>query len=784
MAQHSQAQNAEKALTNFVKQHPQEKVYIHYDKDYYATGETMFFKAYFYSNGYPSMVSSNFYLQLLNNKGDIIDQKHYGIGGGTLAGSIDLPDSLPTGNYIVRAGTPNMLQEDPSFIYKKSIFVYNPASGQSATGNTSSDLLVQFFPESGNMVDGILSTIAFKATDAKGKPIEVTGMLKSPDGVDIPFKSFHDGIGKFQFRPKAGLAYAAEVTANGKTTRVDLPAVQTSGINLHVQDEKGGKLFQLGRSNNEKEKYNVLNLVVTLNNAVVYDNTISFDDYPSVKGHLVTDSLTSGILHFTVFNEQMQPLAERLAFVNNEEYKSKSNLDIRTKGLQKRQQNSYQLSFSDTVPTSLSVSVADAAITEVGDKDNIYSRLLLTSDLKGYVYNPSWYFNANDENIKQGLDNLMLTHGWSRYKWTELLANTPQAKPKAEKYLLALSGQVVDPKDQAPVSGGRLIMDLEAADSNFQHFELEVDKLGKFAMDSLLYSGNGKFFYQYTNSNGKAKDVLVQLDENKLEKRYTAVQRSWVDAAKVIPSAETSLTVLPYKLPKQETEVKTLEKVVLTSKEKRPTDEVNDKYATGFFRTMGKIVIDNINEPAGNASMSVVTYLSQSMRTVELKNGKFINKKNMTLLTQQNWEVGVMLDENSISVSNLQPIRMDEVAMIKFYEGGFPGNSAPGGAIVVYTKKDNEGKKKQVGTEKYFELNGFSIVKEYYHPNYAIVNPANAAPDSRTTLYWNPAVFTSGQKPTFDIKFYNNDISKKLRVTVEGFDARGRLIHVEKVVSE
>ena len=172
------------------------------------------------------------------------------------------------------------------------------------------------------------------------------------------------------------------------------------------------------------------------------------------------------------------------------------------------------------------------------------------------------------------------------------------------------------------------------------------------------------------------------------------------------------------------------------------------------------------------------------MRTVELKNGKFINKKNMTLLTQQNWEVGVMLDENSISVSNLQPIRMDEVAMIKFYEGGFPGNSAPGGAIVVYTKKDNEGKKKQVGTEKYFELNGFSIVKEYYHPNYAIVNPANAAPDSRTTLYWNPAVFTSGQKPTFDIKFYNNDISKKLRVTVEGFDARGRLIHVEKVVSE
>src|SRR5262245_8665886 len=118
---HLSAQKIDSALNVLATQHPSEKIYIHYDKDYYVAGETIWFKAYLYSDGKPSGLSSNLYLQFINSKGRVVFDQKYPALGAVAKGNIDIPDSLAQGNYYIRAFTAGMLNYDEAFIYKKNI---------------------------------------------------------------------------------------------------------------------------------------------------------------------------------------------------------------------------------------------------------------------------------------------------------------------------------------------------------------------------------------------------------------------------------------------------------------------------------------------------------------------------------------------------------------------------------------------------------------------------------------------------------------------------------------
>ena len=52
----------------------------------------------------------------------------------------------------------------------------------------------------------------------------------------------------------------------------------------------------------------------------------------------------------------------------------------------------------------------------------------------------------------------------------------------------------------------------------------------------------------------------------------------------------------------------------------------------------------------------------------------------------------------------------------------------------------------------------------------------------RTTLYWNPNVIVDKENRKIKFKFNNNDISKKLLLTIEGFTQEGKLTHIETVI--
>jgi len=786
------AQKIDSALNILATQFPAEKIYIHYDKEYYVAGETIWLKAYLYSDGKPSGISSNFYLQLANDKGQIISSKKYPVRGASVKGNIDLTDSLPQGVYYIRALTIGMLNNDNDFIYKKRLFIYNPSSTVvREKTSTQQNISLQFFPESGNLIDGLLTITAFKAVDQWGMPVDVSGIIKADDGTIVaPFKSFHDGIGKVQFKPQALKKYTAEIETNGSIKSFPLPEVQQSGINLKIQDEKGGKAFLLSRSSKDKEQFDPLTLVVEINNQIVYENEINFENYLSIKGHLLTDNLFSGILHFTVFNKNGLPLAERLSFLDNNNYSVPATIDIIKTGIEKRVENILELNFPDSIQRSASVSVTDASENLSADLENIYSRFLLTDDLKGHIFNPSYYFQP--ENLQKGelndsihvaLDNLMLTHGWSRYSWTKILANDFPVKKYPGEYLISISGNVKDDKDKESLSGGKLNIFLEAEDSSSQTYEVPVDFEGKFRIDSLLFFGKGRVFYTYKDTHGKQRPALIHLDENSM-KMVVETLSEHSEAKSLIPGEDKENIKKRYQyIEKGLEDIKELEKVVVkSSSSKKPIDIVNEKYTTGVFRSMGKVNLDNINDPANDRAMNGVDFVKNRIQQIDIESGHFVNRKNFSLMTGQKWLVDVFINEAPANISQLKTLRADQIALVKFYEAGFIGvsSSAPGGAIAVYTKKvSNEAPPDKLN---FVEYNGYSITKEFYSPNYNIPEIRKEGIDNRTTLYWNPDVYTDGSTKAVKISFFNNDFSKKIRVIMEGFDVYGRLIHQEKII--
>lgn len=783
------AQKAEEALNILLKEHPTQKIYIHYDREYYVSGETIWFKAYLYNDGKPSNLSDNIFLQFCDSKGNIISKERYPVMGAVAKGNIHIPDSLPQGNYYIRALTPVMLNEGEDFTYVKNLYVFRSSGNSPAAKPLPPAVSIQFFPESGNLVEGLLCVTAFKAADQYGDPVETDGIIKTDDGTTIAsFHSYHDGIGKFQFKPQAGKKYIAEVETSAGKKSYPLPEAMSAGVVLKVQPEKEGKKFIIARSEKDKANYQLLQLVVQLNNHVVFESDVDFENYSSIEGHLVTDSLPSGILHFTLFNKDGIPLAERLSFIDNGEYLAAATINPLTVNIQKRSLNELELQFPEGIQRSLSVAVVEQPQKNSIDRETIISRFLLTSDIKGYVFNPSWYFEKRSDSTSQGLDNLLLTHGWSRFNWKKVLAREFTPVKYKDRPLISISGIVVDPRTKEPLPYGKLGFIVEGEDSTSQTLEASVDATGHFRIDSAAFFGRAKLFYGYTDKNTKTRPALVIADENETEKAVQLIPASFTANSNITNGdavqQKDEVNKRAQQVQTSLDQVKQLENVnVNATTSKKPTDIVNDKYTNGAFRGQAKETLDNINDPVKDRSLAAVDYIKNRIQQVEYAGNRFVSRKNFSLASGAKWPVAVFINEQLADVVQLSTIRAVDIALVKFFDAGFVGvgSNFPGGAISVYTKEKLPEERKPDKLD-FIEYNGYSITKEFYSPDYSNNTVRHPQVDKRTTLYWSPDLYTDNTSKAVKIRFYNNDISTAFRVIVEGFDASGKLVYAEKII--
>ncbi|HPH31753.1 MAG TPA: hypothetical protein PLB49_07870 [Chitinophagaceae bacterium] len=793
------------AKNNFMS----EKVHLHIDRYVFGAGETVWFKAYILSGDTSGLTSSVLHVELL--LGDsLLSYQRLPVVLSVSNGQFFLADSLVTGWYTVRAYTEAMLNQQPNSFFQSSIFIHGRKNGQKSQTDVFRDsMLVSFFPEGGNLVKGLESTVAFKATDEWGFPVDFSGVVRAENGDSIAVaNTFKFGMGEFKLRPSIGQRYYVSTSVKGSIIKYYLPEVVDEGVALSMIYHPEGIYFELNQAGSNRMK-NASVVVGHMFQKEVFRRKIT-DKENTFQGVLNTKQLTSGILAVTVLNDDGLPLAERLIFINNKEYRQAVKIIADTVDFRSKARNYLKIALTDTVLGSLSLSItnADYGYTSVRPA-SIISDLLLTSELKGDIVNPDWYFQEGNDSVSTGLDLLMLTQGWRNYKWAIHDKNSDLSKLYKDPAYITIRGRALLRGTKSPLSDSRLMVVLSAKGITNNILLTETDKQGYFTIDSLLFFGKARFYFAEQREKKKARyiDIIISegISSDKLlpEKRarQLLVDRQHQHYQKIPDS------IINYLEEITRAEGKMMQGVTVTAKMKTPVEKLEDEYTVGAFSTNAFVerVIDlvNTNEPV--VQPNIFEYLKSRIPGLMIADPdlsksppdpsqpgfdprndptklRLFYRQMPSVSSLGNPPMVVYLNEIETDPDVIATIPAAEIALIKIYSSfvSAPG-AGPGGVMAIYTKKSKDMSDPLGSTISY---EGFSVIKEFFAPNYKADPSIIFKPDTRITIDWRPNIFVNNIDPVIPISFYNSDRTKRFRVVVEGMTTSGKLISIEQIISK
>jgi hypothetical protein len=770
------AQQLNNLLDAYDQKVPQEKLHLHFDNTLYTPGQNVWYKAYLIKDLEPSALSKNLYIDWFDETGKLLSRSIAPIINATAAGNFTVPGNYTGNNLQVMAYTKWMLNFDSSFLFHQTLRVAQPAmilknqpgivqniSLQNQRPVTTTTL--QFFPEGGDMVENVPGNIAFKATNTSGLPVQVSGKIYNKNKQEVAiFNSEHDGMGKLLLTPAPDEIYTAEwIDPQGAARNTALPSAKKTGLVLTLKNEAVIRMFTIERAAVLEDRFRKITILGTMNQQVVYNAVIDLSTKTKITASLPATEYPSGVLQLTLFDNSMQPVTERVIFVNNEEYLLSADILADTLNLDKRGKNVYRLELSDTIAASLSVSVTEGE-SAYDSSQNIISQLLLSSDIKGKVHNPGYYFASPEDSVAHHLDLVMLTNGWRRFVWSDVLTGkTPKLKHTADSGYLSLAGKI-DKLSERKLNKIDLVnLMLLSKDSSTQFIFTPLQADGSFREDDLILYDTTKVFYRLNRtsipvrSNVKIGNTFLQ---------YDSTQRNRA-MAKLLPDTTgmTRLKEIADEQKRLEALMKqaTLAEVVVRTRIKTRIEQIDEKYATGLFEGVQGASVQTFNvmdDKSARYSHSVFDYL----KTRALRGGA-PRSAGFTPL-----ETVYFIDEMVADRDILGEMPMSEVAYIKIFNT-FAGAMGNGPAIAVYTKKGADAK--EIFTGLYSTLlPGYTGVKEFYSPNYA--TSANTGElDTRRTLYWKPNLETDNTGKKIKFSFYNNDISHSIRVVLEGLAQDG-----------
>ena len=407
-------------LQSLAKNAPPELAYIQTSKDIYETGEDLWFKVYILDNQYliQSILSQTLYLQLINEttKKSVWNEK-YEIQNGFANGQVYLDNALPEGDYLLAAYTPNSFFNDTTeFHAVRRIKVKTDISTQPSISTQRSIIIsaphkqnpIQFstFPEGGDLVSGIQSKLAFKAVNIDGEPVDVLGTLFEDNTPLLEFKSIHSGMGNFAFTPDYGKKYFIRLSEPATDSTFILPEIYPAGMCLQlVGRDKESLSFKVSQSSglNQEDIY----LRVQCRGEVYGMTMAKLNRELMIKFPLA--GLPQGIAEVTLFNSNLVAVAERLVYINHDR-KLNLSAELSKEIYPTRGKAILKITVKDEkgqpVEANLGVSVFDKQYQNPCDSNNILSHYYLSTQLKGRIYNPSFYFNSNSKGRDEALEGV------------------------------------------------------------------------------------------------------------------------------------------------------------------------------------------------------------------------------------------------------------------------------------------------------------------------------------------------------------------------------------------
>ena len=782
----SLGQGIDSMINVYAEQFPKEKIHVHFDKTIYNKEETIWYKIYILDDQGLTQLSKHVYMEWFDQAGKLIRQHVAPLFQSTAKGSFELPADY-TGSIIrMKVYTRWSLNDNPAFGFERDIIINNNET-ITKPGKAENNTIVNVFPEGGELVTGLNSLVAFKATDKFGKPVKIKGLIVNQLGKTLDtIKVRHDGMGSFRLMPKAGETYSLKwIDPAGNTGIIGIPVNKKEGLTLSVNTNNEFATVKVERTASIPDNCKRLNLLVHMNQVVLFKVSLNTADKQVLSANIPIEGLNTGILQFSLFSTDWLPLAERIVFVNNREHEFGAKLIPQLVTLTKKGKNVFDVYVTDTTVTNMSVAVTDASLESTQANHTIYSDLLLSSELKGKIHNPGYYLSSDADSVTANLDLVMLTNGWRKFNWEKLKAAIgPEIKYPVETDMMKVSGKVYGLKT---VSANDLMLNLiiQNKDSSKNFIFQPVSKEGLFQSENMFIFDTARIFYNF-NQNQKLNELTqVQFDNGLLkasgkllELKDENMLNLWNDSVSL---AKMNAFLQMQEDWKKRSSYKTLQEVIIKAKGKSNEQALDERYSSGLFSGGDAQVFDFLNDPAALGGIDIISYLQGRVA------GLVINRSGAS--TSMSWRGAtpdLYLDQMQVGADFIQSINVRDIAMVKVFRPPFFGSmgGGSGGAIAIYTKKGGDFKGDNSKSSKSMQsalLVGYTRFKEFFNPQYE--NPAeNNETDIRTTLYWNPYVITNKKSPRFKVQFFNNDISKRLQIVLEGVNADGKMTRVVKIL--
>ena len=647
--------------------------------------------------------------------------------------------------------------DDPQYIYKRTFHL--PVF--------TNDFDVKFFPEGGALINIPHQNVAFKAQGADGFSKEVEGFLFNSKGDTLTnFRSEHNGMGIFTMNPVDNETYYVTVRTNDSITkRFDLPAIEPKGISIAMSHYKQEIRYEIQKTEATEWPQKLFLLAHTRGKLAILQPI-----NPKRTFGKMNDSLfTEGITHFMLIDEQGNALSERLIFVpDHKPNQWQITADQPTYG--KREKVSLQIAAKDSegnpVEGTFSVSITDRkSIQPDSLADNILSNLLLTSDLKGYVEDPAFYFLNQDARTLRSIDYLMMTHGWRRHKMENVLRTPSLNFTNYIEKGQTISGRIMG-FFGANVKKGPICV---LAPKYNIIATTETDEKGQFIVNT-SFRDSTTFLVQARTKKGFAGvDILMDPPQYPVATH----KAPYLNGAATFMEDYLMNTRDQYYM-EGGMRVYNLKEVTVTAKRERPSSK---SIYTGGINTY--TVEEDRLQGYGQTAFDAASRLP----SVTITNGSEIHIRN-------NSEPAIIViddivyEDASDILKDIQVSDMSSISLLRGADAVILGPRASGGAVVI-TLKDprNLPARPAQGIITYTPL-GYSESVEFYHPTYDTPEKKNAQrSDFRSTVYWNPELRLDAEgKAT--IEYYTPDSTAPEDIIIEGVDKNGKVCRILQTINK
>lgn len=748
-------------LQHFNSAYPQQKAYLHTDKTSYLAGETIWLKAYLVDakTHQPDTLSTNLYVELISQGGDLLSLLLLRLREGTAHGDIAIPDSLPEGNYRFRVYTDWMKNFDSGFFFTKDIFIHNREQANYIRRSelrknrrfnrdleeTKQQYQFAFFPEGGNLVSGFENRVAFKAADGLGNGIDVKGVLFDRGGNRIAaFESVHNGLGMIAFTPEKEMQYQAEIQfPNGEVKSFKLPGSRKDTYLLSATNKEDR--IHVRVKSKKPGTNNDLFLFAHTRGKHVHSEKVHLQN-GSFETMILTGTIPEGICHITLFTQDGTPVAERLVFINRHSFENIQLLE-KTTSSENEEYISVrlkldQMEWGPSGNYSLVLLDQPDAVLESGT--NIAAGFLLSEDLKT-VKDPWFYLDPNNSKAMEAADLLMMTHGWRRFEWDQLLSNDLPELKYGFPQGVSISGQVT-PRSSARETG-EVKVDLVVEQEGTNMFSTTTDKKGNFIFRELKYDGAFKALLR----------VIQGVEKRSLYLELTPDEFNIEGYAKNFNTHPLSIT----------------ERGDNWERTRRPDTPLSARRsfapsarpATMYGDVDQVIYFDDIR----NQYHRVVDVLETRVRGLSIEGGRillrgpsslFFNNEPLFLVDEQVVTRGQFLN------TNIQEI--DRLTVISGPQSAIFGSRGSNGALLIYTRR---GDRHAYESFEYL-LQGFHQPTETFESK--IFTASHETLGVSRTLIWKPEVVFDETGHT-NLQLPMNDSGRTAMLYVEGINAKGEI---------